>query len=462
VKYYLFFLLNYTTMTLVGQDWQWAKSYDADYYDTEYGENIGVDKFGNAYVTGYYKNWNGPTVRVMWKYNKDGDLLWRKPALPVSKLITDPAGFSYALSSGKIYKFDPDGNYSLFIYDSTIYPVSIAFYPSGGFVISGFTFNQQGLVARFDSLGNKAWVSLNDRYGNGMQTNAVATDPNGNTYCIGYNLDTMLNSKFLIIKLNSSGIIEKVNSILDSPQMITVDNLSNIYATNGGEINKYNSDGELLWTKIIEAKAPSYFPWLMTDEQNNLYIAGHFIRNFKIDGNELPYTNYTDVYACKFNSVGKFEWGARSSDGGHAVVLNATLSKEHEIYFTGGYGQWPVFGKDSLKCESIYGNMYTAKMKDNSVVSVKETATVQSQTSFVVRPNPSNGNFSVRYTDTANTGELRFKIVNVLGETVYLETVPDFKGILEKELNLGQLKRGCYFVLIQNGGSNQTSKIVIQ
>jgi hypothetical protein len=449
-------------MALLSQDWQWAKSYDADYYDTEYGENIGVDKFGNAYVTGYYKNWNGPTVRVMWKYNKTGDLLWRKPALPVSKLITDPNGFSYALSSGKIYKFDPNGNYSLFIYDSTIYPVSLSFYPSGGFVISGFTYNQQGLVARFDSAGNKVWQSINKYYANGTLTNAIAADKNGDLYCIGCNLDTNTTSKFFVIKLNSFGIIQKIVSIMDSPQIITLDGQSNFYITNGLEISKHNSNTELEWTKKIVGIAPSYFPWLMPDSEDNLFIAGHYTQKLSIGGSEITNGGYTYLYCYKFDINGNFLWSGQSSGKGHSVLLNAALDENNEIYFTGGYGQKPVIGSDALICESIYGNMYTAKMKDNSVVSVKETATVQNQTSFVVRPNPSNGYFSVKYTNTENTGELKFKIINVLGETVYSEMVPDFKGILEKDLNLSQLKRGCYFVLIQNGGSNQTNKIVIQ
>lgn len=465
MKKYIFLFINLVSICAFSQEWMWAKEFDTDYYNIDYGENIGVDKFGNAYITGYYKPWNGSTVRIILKYDKDGNRIWRKPALPVSKFITDPEGYSYAISNGKVYKFDQNGNYSLFISDSTIFVMSMAVDSQGGVVISGFTYNEQGLVARFDSQGNKLWQSVNSYYANGAMPNAIALDLEGNIFCLGYKSDTTVTKKFCTIKLNPNGVIQKIITVIDNPQMIIVDKSSDIYITNGGIISKYDVETGVEWTKTITSVSSSLFPWLMTDAQNNLYVTGHFQRQIKIDNTELIIDGgQPNIYVYKFDHAGNISWTSTGGGQGLPSLLHATLSSDNEIYFTGGFHRCPVFGSYSLVCnmDKIYSDMYVAKMKDNSVVSVKDDEPTSKHSSLVIHPNPSNGGFFLSYTSSQANYQIQLKIINVLGATVYNETITDFKGNLEKEMNLNHLKQGAYFIILQNSDKVETRKIIIQ
>ena len=82
-------------------------------------------------------------------------------------------------------------------------------------------------------------------------------------------------------------------------------------------------------------------------------------------------------------------------------------------------------------------------------------------TALEVYPNPSRDIFNVSFTsEEAQT--ITVKVVNVIGEVMYSESLEEFKGSYEKAIDLAGKAKGVYFLEIttDNGGINK--KIVIQ
>jgi len=85
----------------------------------------------------------------------------------------------------------------------------------------------------------------------------------------------------------------------------------------------------------------------------------------------------------------------------------------------------------------------------------------QTNTEFVVAPNPSNGVFSLRITSEVAM-KYSVKVTNMLGQNVYNEEVSVQNNYLNKNMDLSNLDKGIYFVTLENAFERYTKKIIIK
>jgi hypothetical protein len=78
---------------------------------------------------------------------------------------------------------------------------------------------------------------------------------------------------------------------------------------------------------------------------------------------------------------------------------------------------------------------------------------------FLVYPNPSNGMFNIDF--AGEYAPLQLMITNLLGQVVYSETLDQFDGVMQRELDLNQLADGSYYVNIINGDHRYTKQLVV-
>ena len=70
--------------------------------------------------------------------------------------------------------------------------------------------------------------------------------------------------------------------------------------------------------------------------------------------------------------------------------------------------------------------------------------------SLAYYPNPSNGKFSLKF-NTDKKSPVQVKVLDILGTEVYSETVNDFSGSYDNEIDLRKQERGVYLLqIIQN------------
>ncbi|MBT8196835.1 MAG: PDZ domain-containing protein [Bacteroidia bacterium] len=80
---------------------------------------------------------------------------------------------------------------------------------------------------------------------------------------------------------------------------------------------------------------------------------------------------------------------------------------------------------------------------------------------FSFYPNPNEGAFSVEFQleDEANT---TLRVINLQGVEVFSETLNNFSGVYQREVDLKNEAKGTYFIQLSRGDQASTKKLIIQ
>jgi flagellar hook assembly protein FlgD len=76
-------------------------------------------------------------------------------------------------------------------------------------------------------------------------------------------------------------------------------------------------------------------------------------------------------------------------------------------------------------------------------------------------PNPSNGKFNLSFS-VKEKKKVTINIYNIKGNLVYSETLKDFEGAYNKEIDISGEESGTYFIQIIQGIYDIIKKIIIQ
>ncbi len=79
---------------------------------------------------------------------------------------------------------------------------------------------------------------------------------------------------------------------------------------------------------------------------------------------------------------------------------------------------------------------------------------------IAIYPNPSNGNFNVKYI-SSNNDNLELMLFDLTGKTIYSEEMVKKENVFNKELNFSNLKPSIYQLMIKSNGKTYLNKIVI-
>ncbi len=77
-----------------------------------------------------------------------------------------------------------------------------------------------------------------------------------------------------------------------------------------------------------------------------------------------------------------------------------------------------------------------------------------------VYPNPTNGLFTTTFT-SSTPGLYTIKVVNVLGQAVYEETLTNFIGTYSREMNIASFGKGIYLVVVSVADKKEVQKFVV-
>lgn len=77
---------------------------------------------------------------------------------------------------------------------------------------------------------------------------------------------------------------------------------------------------------------------------------------------------------------------------------------------------------------------------------------------FSISPNPSNGIFDLSFESTAP--EMNLYITDVLGRVIYTEAFFNSKGLIKKQIDISQFKKGLYFVQMISEAGSFSKKII--
>ena len=84
-----------------------------------------------------------------------------------------------------------------------------------------------------------------------------------------------------------------------------------------------------------------------------------------------------------------------------------------------------------------------------------------SEISYNVYPNPNNGTFNLTISSD-EPAKVSVKVIDMLGNLVSVQGIDNVQGIVTTEMNLGNIATGVYNVIISNGKTTETKRIVVQ
>ncbi len=280
--------------------------------------------------------------------------------------------------------------------------------------LPGFINQDYMVVAKYDSIGNLLWAITSATGGSGYPINIIC-DGSGNLIIFGmcwspltwqgFSIsDTVIHNKYFLAKINPAGSILWLKSVVDidntvAPSVppisggVAVDANGNIYVTGGlvdtvnnieGHIfighggadiflNKYDSLGNLIWTKNAGGDQDDLAWSIATTEAGNIYITGSFssdsllfdsIKLFKRGGSGV---GLGSIFITKYDNSGNVLWAKSSIGSGECTGVAADISEN--AYIT-GLSDSVVF--DTYSCVGTNATFITKYNNEGTVIWVNK------------------------------------------------------------------------------------------
>lgn len=378
MKHILFLIIVFFVQKNTAQtaNFEWVKQTGGTSSDISWA--TATDASGNVYTTGQFQGTvdfdpgtnvfnltaNGSACAFILKLDAAGNFVWA-------------THFQVAVgtSLGRSIAVDATGN----VFTTGFFRGDVDFDPSVAqyYLNSGSATISDVFVSKLDTAGNFVWAKKLGSASNKDEAYGIALDSAGNVYTTGvFNLGAPSIVEYAFVsKLNSLGALVWTSNIVNngnakSANAITLDALGNIYTTgyfkgnclfgntllqsntNSEDIfvTKLDNFGNTVWAKAIVSSQGSSGDAagnaIVTDANNNVYVAGHFMNttdfdpgagNFTLVPGDSPYGK-TDAFALKLDTGGNFVWAKQitnttNNDNAFAITLDATGN----VYIAGRY-----------------------------------------------------------------------------------------------------------------------------
>jgi len=473
----------------------WAKSFGGTSIDA--GSSIKTDTYGNIYITGGFHEsvdfdpGTGTTTLTsagyqdvfVQKMDSAGNFLWARSF----------GGPSYDKVSS--ISIDASGN----VYTTGTFQETMTFDTGAG----DFTLTSGGytdiFVFKMDCSGNFIWAKSfsGTLYDNG---NGIINDASGNVYITGSFQDTIdfdpgAGTSFFtstgctdvfVQKMDSAGNLLWVKTFdgadCQEASSISMDEAGNIYTTGGFQgtvdfdpeagthmlvsagnddifIQKMDSAGNFLWAKSFGSTSNDRGFSINSDAYGNLYTTGCFSEyidfSYGTDTAILTSAGSFDVFVLKMDSSGNFLWaesfGGTSNDYGNSIHVDSSGN----VYTIGHFMETADFNPGT-------GTTVLSSQGDADFFVHKMSQSTSSESifendfgnTFIVYPNPTNGNFSI-------------DLGNVYQNTTI--SIFDIDGKLIKKMSFQQTQianmsvaapAGVYLVKVSSGDKKATFTLV--
>jgi hypothetical protein len=351
----------------------------------EQGSAVAIDGAGNTYITGTFSGTctfgdkvlssAGSDDIFLAKYNSRSEFVWSK------QLGGTNSDYSRSIAidnSGAIYLTGE------FFNNTNLGAISLI--GSGGL---------DGFIVKFDASGNSIWAKSFGGGGNDGG-NSVKVDGLGTPFITGYFSST---ATFGSISLSSSGgtdVFVAKYSVTNGEVIwakkygaandqvgtsLDITSSGNVYLSGSffeeivfgatilasaggldGFITKLNSSGDVVWAKQISGTGWENILSIVSDNNENCYLAGYFSSTISVGPSQLEYFGNEDILVAKYSSSGNLLW-AKSAGSANDVdnATSITLDKNGNSYLTGFFSRNAKFGDQTLASNNNSRDIFAAK-----------------------------------------------------------------------------------------------------
>lgn len=309
----LFLILTaLNSLNLSAQQWQWAKDLGSGM-----GVDIKTDQSGNIYLlAGTGSVYANTTLtcgqgNVIAKHDSLGNLIWAR-------------GFNFDIGQ---FNLDRQGNIYVSGSFQLWFPNSPNYFCGGN--NPNITVSSQGgadmYLCKYTNNGDLLWVSTWAGFSNSDdKPTAAKTDENGNTIIAG--------QSFFKAHLYAEADLDHF-------------------------LLKYDSQGNLLWSKSNNFHGGMVTNGLDIDNQGNFYSAGYFQDSAYFDNIAFKSNGFHTVFIAKYNSAGNIIW-AKKDGTGYDHCKDLCLDKKGNFYITGTASSQSLFSGTAITQSGMFVAKY--------------------------------------------------------------------------------------------------------
>lgn len=414
-------------------DLLWCKQ-AGGYYD-DHAMAISLDKAGNSYVAGYFKDtiWFSPDAMLatgkgisalgmfLAKYDSKGKFLWAKQMGGVNyqtqneglAIATDRSGMTYVT-----------GYYQI---EATFEEKKLA--NRGTFAL---------FTAKYDSDGKVLWVQSSSTNASSVIGKGIALDKKGNCYVSG--------------TFTSSATFDTITAIsrnLGFPDIF---------------LAKYNSNGTIIWVRTSGGFGAKSLYAGAVDDDGNPYLIGTFRDTAAFGNITLTGAGMENIFLVKYDPSGEVQWGKQM--GRHGMLLGKSLSLDDDgnVFITGNFTDTADFGKAHLRAKENTQDVFIAKLSPVSIVKEKKLPEVPSaEFEFISFDHESGSRNATAKFSIPGSSFILLQVDDEMGAVAesYIEGERE-AGVYEAKLDLKNFKEGGdYYCRLQAGKEKRTKKLVM-
>lgn len=393
-------------------NWQWGKVINGA--DLKEINDVKIASEGEIYVTGHFSE-----------------------ALQFDTLQMEASGENDAF----LLQLTPDGvleSRQQIGYSGTTRGQTIALHPAGGFYWGGVfddtlrvdttelyanTFDRDVFVSRYDAAGNPLWIR---RAGGVFEEELIAmtTDVEGNLLATGFLIGVMSLSETVSIQSRNG-----------NPDIF---------------LFSYDEMGSVQWARAIGGDLID-LPTDLCLLKDQVIISGTYQGQIAWDAFSTPQTNGVNGFAASFDqSDGAGKWLLPVTTESFAFVEALTLDTQQQLYLLGSFRDDAQLGGLTINSAGQY-DFFLAGI----AAEITPVLDPVLRPGIRVFPNPSR---EILYLDGLQEGaSANIRLYNSAGKLVY-------QGIsrnVETTVNLGGLRSGTYWLIVQQGNHLEKLPVVI-
>lgn len=191
-------------------------------------------------------------------------------------------------------------------------------------------------IAKFDAVGNLAWVRQLGVAGANTQAKGISIDRDGNAYLAGVTYGDLAgiprigNSDLFVAKYDRSGnrkwvklyggsgsLVGGSAIAVTSSGFVVTGNTSGFFYGESGSISPVflmgcDTDGNRLWSHAFGAGVTTEVASVAVNSMGGIYVAGYSDGNM----NSIPRIGVYDTFLCKYSANGDYQWTRTSGVSG--------------------------------------------------------------------------------------------------------------------------------------------------
>ncbi len=190
--------------------------------------------------------------------------------------------------------------------------------------------------------------------------------------------------------------------------------------------------------------------------KNKVIVVGEPDTTIKVDGQRIFVTTGIDDETGKQTKIVTVT-SEMDAENGEEKTVTVIVDGEETKTWTNEEGKKVIVIKTNI---TINGPDY-ASAEELKSAGIKEKNGNLAIENLNFSPNPSNGRFNLSFT-LLELKKVTINIYNLKGNRVYSETLRDFGGNYNKQIDISENETGTYFIQIIQGSSDIIKKIIIQ